>query len=151
MIIHCDDRGFCLTVTDGLYSAGCHNKLTREQALGHWGSPDYPDTDRGAGFVAAIQRGAELSRLPEGLVFLFLCGGTLPDGIVLPEGLKHLYLDGSTLPAGTVLPAGLIDLSLGGGTLPDGTALPTGLLRLYLDGGTLPKGTVLPDDLRVVR
>ena len=104
MIIHCDPRGYCLTITGGLYSAGCHNKLTREQAIEHWGSPDYPDTDRGAGFVAAIQRGAELSRLPEGLIDLYLSGGTLPAGTVLPEGLTHLYLGGSTLPKGTVLP-----------------------------------------------
>ena len=104
MIIHCDDRGFCLTVTGGLYSAGCYKKLTREQALEHWGSPDYPDTDRGAGFVAAIQRGAELSRLPEGLIDLYLGGGTLPDGTALPTGLLRLYLGGSTLLNGTVLP-----------------------------------------------
>ena len=147
-IIHVDSRGYCLIAhSGGTYRAGCRRDWSREQALAHWGGPGYPNLERGAGFVAAIERDEEISELPEELECLFLGGGLLPAGVALPEGLRELSLGGGTLPEGVVLPKGLLVLSLGGGTLPEGTVLPEGPLALYLDGGTLPKGVVLPKGL----
>ena len=104
-IIHVDSRGYCLIAhSGGTYRAGCRRDWSREQALAHWGGPGYQDLERGAGFVAAIERGEEIAELPGELERLYLGGGTLPAGVVLPEGLLGLYLDGGTLPEGTVLP-----------------------------------------------
>ena len=117
-IIHVDSRGYCLVApSGGTYSAGCRRNWSREQALAHWGGPGYEDLERGAGFVAAIERGEEIAEIPEELECLFLGGGTLPDGVALPNGLEWLYLEG--------------------GSLPDGVVLPKRLKRLYLDSGQI--------------
>ena len=85
-IIHVDSRGYCLVAkSGGTYRAGCHRNLSREQALAHWGGPGYQDLERGAGFVAAIERGEEIAELPEELEWLNLDGGTLPAGTVMPD------------------------------------------------------------------
>jgi hypothetical protein len=52
-----DDRGYQLwhaaNARREWFSAGCRT-FTRAEALAHWGSPDYPDPELGAAFVAAI-------------------------------------------------------------------------------------------------
>ena len=102
-IIHIDSRGYCLTRhADCTYSAGCLSHLSREEAIEHWSNPEYPDPERGAGFVAAIERDEAITVLPENLEYLSLGGGTLPEGTVLPENLRYLSLGGATLPDGIV-------------------------------------------------
>lgn len=51
--LHTDDRGYRLDYCGGFYHAGCR-RFTADQARSHWGSPDYPNPERGAGFVRAI-------------------------------------------------------------------------------------------------
>ena len=58
-----DSRGYELhriVLSDGeWFIAGCR-KFRRQKALDHWGSPNYPDQDRGRRFVEAIEKeGAE--------------------------------------------------------------------------------------------
>ena len=57
-VIYTDDRGYELRkimVGDAeWFSAGCRLFESRADALAHWGSPDYPDRERGAAFCAAI-------------------------------------------------------------------------------------------------
>ena len=102
-IIHIDSRGYCLTRhADCTYRAGCLRHLSREEAIEHWSNPEYPDPERGAGFVAAIERDEAITVLPENLDYLCLSGGTLPEGTVLPENLRYLSLGGATLPDGIV-------------------------------------------------
>jgi hypothetical protein len=50
-----DPRGYSLVhrAADDRFFAGCRS-FTRAEALAHWGSPEYPDPERGAMFVAAI-------------------------------------------------------------------------------------------------
>jgi len=85
-ILHCDNRGYCLT-TDGTdYRAGCQRFASRADALAHWSSPHYPDPERGQGFVHAIEHGRPITALPDGLSELSLGGGTLPSGTALPGG-----------------------------------------------------------------
>jgi hypothetical protein len=56
--LHIDERGYRLDRAGKHYHAGCR-RFTRAEALAHWGSPDYPDPERGAGFVAAINATVE--------------------------------------------------------------------------------------------
>ena len=57
-IIYVDPRGYELRrVMCGpqeWWLAGCRRFTDRAAAIEHWGSPDYPDPERGAAFVAAI-------------------------------------------------------------------------------------------------
>ena len=48
------ERGYRLNRAGNHYHAGCR-RFTAEQALAHWGSPDYPDRARGDAYCAAIQ------------------------------------------------------------------------------------------------
>ena len=90
-IIHIDSRGYCLTRhADCTYRAGCLRHLSREEAIEHWSNPEYPDPERGAGFVAAIERDEAITVLPENLRDLSLDGGTLPEGIVRTKSMAVL-------------------------------------------------------------
>ena len=51
--LHSDDRRYRLDYCGGFYHAGCR-RFTADQGRSHWGSPDYPNPERGAGFVRAI-------------------------------------------------------------------------------------------------
>jgi hypothetical protein len=48
------NHGYRLDRAGDFYFAGCR-RFTADQAIAHWGSPDYPDQKRGAGFVAAVR------------------------------------------------------------------------------------------------
>lgn len=60
--LYVDFRGYRLDRAGRRYISGCRN-FTAEQALAHWGSPDYPDRARGDAYCAAIR--AEEARLAE--------------------------------------------------------------------------------------
>ena len=51
--LHICNRGYRLVRVGDIYLCGCR-KFTAAEAIAHWGSPDYPDAKRGAGFVAAV-------------------------------------------------------------------------------------------------
>ncbi|MEZ5674316.1 MAG: hypothetical protein R3D81_03415 [Thalassovita sp.] len=57
-VIYRDERGYelrCIMCgSEEWWIAGCRKFTSRDDALAHWGSPDYPDQDRGAAFCAAI-------------------------------------------------------------------------------------------------
>ena len=53
--LHVDGRDYRLVRIGAHYHAGCR-KFTARQAIRHWGSPAYPDAERGAAFVAAVRR-----------------------------------------------------------------------------------------------
>lgn len=48
------ERGFRLDRAGDHYHAGCR-RFTAAEAIAHWGSPDYPDPERGAKYVAAVR------------------------------------------------------------------------------------------------
>ena len=50
-----NSRDYAMVVAGGLIHAGCRH-FTVEQALTHWGSASYPDLDRGAKYVAAVNK-----------------------------------------------------------------------------------------------
>ena len=58
-VIYTDDRGYELRkIMAGdaeWFAAGCRLFESRADAMAHWGSPDYPDRERGAAFCAAIR------------------------------------------------------------------------------------------------
>ena len=58
-VIYTDDRGYELRkIMAGeaeWFAAGCRLFKSRADAMAHWGSPDYPDRERGAAFCAAIR------------------------------------------------------------------------------------------------
>jgi hypothetical protein len=49
-----DSRGYALILIGDRYFAGCRN-FTADEAIAHWGSPEYPDPQRGAAYVAAVK------------------------------------------------------------------------------------------------
>ena len=51
-------RSYRLVWHEGRYISGCRS-FTAEQALEHWGAPDYPVPERGALYVAAIKKHME--------------------------------------------------------------------------------------------
>lgn len=51
--LHESNHGYRLDRAGNYYHAGCR-RFTAAEAIAHWGSPDYPDQKRGAGFVAAV-------------------------------------------------------------------------------------------------
>lgn len=48
------ERGFRLDRVGDHYFAGCR-RFTAAEAIAHWGAPDYPDSERGAKYVAAVR------------------------------------------------------------------------------------------------
>lgn len=51
-----DGRGYKLRITKNYIVAGCITFRSKEEAIAHWGSSDYPDEARGQQFVGAIER-----------------------------------------------------------------------------------------------
>ena len=52
-------RGYTLHRSpDGQYRAGCRLFQDAETATAHWGSPDYPDPERGQKYLDAINAGS---------------------------------------------------------------------------------------------
>lgn len=49
-----DERGYRLDRAGFHYHAGCR-RFTAEEALAHWGSPNYSDKTRGEAYCAAIR------------------------------------------------------------------------------------------------
>ena len=49
-----DDRHYSLVRVGDRYYAGCRN-FSASEAVEHWGSPDYPDLERGAKYMEAVE------------------------------------------------------------------------------------------------
>lgn len=56
--LHTCERGYVLVSVGGRYMAGGRSFSNAADAIAHWSSPDYPDPERGAGFVEAIKKHA---------------------------------------------------------------------------------------------
>lgn len=54
-VIYADHRGYELRPYYGGYVAGCRRFRSPEEAIAHWGGPDYENPERGAKYVAAIE------------------------------------------------------------------------------------------------
>jgi len=52
--LYVDHRGYRLDRAGDRYHAGCR-RFTAAGATAHWGSPSYPDRERGAAYVAAVE------------------------------------------------------------------------------------------------
>ena len=52
--LYTDPRGYRLDRAGDHYHAGCR-RFTAAKAIAHWGSPFYPDRQRGAAYVAAVE------------------------------------------------------------------------------------------------
>ena len=57
-----DERHYRLYRIDRKYVAGCRN-FSAAEALEHWGSPDYPDLERGAKYVDAVEVEEQIMQL----------------------------------------------------------------------------------------